>query len=29
LNGYLSTKTNEEIKSMVDVGGLIIRTPFR
>jgi hypothetical protein len=25
LNGYLSTKTNEEIKSMVDVGGLIVR----
>ena len=25
LNSYLSTKTNEEIKSMVDVGGLIVR----
>jgi hypothetical protein len=25
LNSYLSTKTNEEIKSMVDVGALIVR----
>jgi hypothetical protein len=25
LNSYLSTKTNEEIKSTVDVGGFIVR----